>query len=194
MWMRAPSSVSRVRRTSSSRTPSPLRSVQSPPPANTFPRSRAPSNWPLAIGAVTRVPRGTAPILCTPATATCSLINERESTRHHPSLGFAVIHVDTCKGIDLKDSGPCCNDASCHRQSSVTTHSLRSGRCPWLTANNATAHDLLLPDLRKEGVDASLRDPWLGSRPARAHVGRPSQPHHWPPCRTGQIDVQCDRR
>src|SRR5262249_11111234 len=84
MWMRAPSSVSSVRRKSSSRTPSPRRSVQSPPPGSTFPRSRGPSKWPLAIGAVTRVPCGTAPIFCTPATATCNVINKRESIRSPP--------------------------------------------------------------------------------------------------------------
>ena len=30
------------------------RSVQSPPPGSTLPRSRGPSKWPLAMGAVTR--------------------------------------------------------------------------------------------------------------------------------------------
>src|SRR5258706_14394944 len=71
-------------RRSSSRTPSPRSRVQSPPPGSTLPRSRGPSKWPLAIGAVTRVPCGTAPTFCAPTTATCNVINRRESTRPPP--------------------------------------------------------------------------------------------------------------
>src|SRR5262245_47613517 len=33
------------------------------------------------MGAVTRVPRGTAPIFCTPTTATCKVIKRRDSIR-----------------------------------------------------------------------------------------------------------------
>ena len=44
MWMRAPSSVSSVTRKSSSRTPSPRRSVQSPPPAAPFRAGAGPRN------------------------------------------------------------------------------------------------------------------------------------------------------
>jgi hypothetical protein len=49
---------------------------------STFPRSRGPSKWPPAIGAVTRLPCGTAPIFCAPPTATCIVINTRDSIRH----------------------------------------------------------------------------------------------------------------
>src|SRR6266404_1191916 len=101
MWMRAPSSVSSVRRRSSSRTPPPRRSVQSPPPGSTFPRSCGPSKWPLAIGAVTRVPWGTAPIFCGSTTATCNVINKRESIRPPPfARSMPVAH--RCRGQRLE--------------------------------------------------------------------------------------------
>ena len=60
MEISAPSSVSSVRRKSSSRTPSTRRSVQSSPPGRTLPRSRGPSKCPLPIGATMRVPRALA--------------------------------------------------------------------------------------------------------------------------------------
>src|SRR5437016_5905826 len=101
MWMSAPSSVSSVRRRSSSRTPSPRRSVQSPPPGSTFPRSRGPSKWPLAIGAVTRVPCGTAPIFCGPTTATCKVINRRDSIRPPPFAPSSPV-AHHCRGERLK--------------------------------------------------------------------------------------------
>src|SRR2546428_11602067 len=70
--------VSSVMRRSSSVPPSARLSVQSPPPGSTLPRSRGPSKGPPAIGAVTRVPCGTAPIFCAPAAASRNVIKERE--------------------------------------------------------------------------------------------------------------------
>jgi len=55
-WMRAPSSVSRVMRKFELEDAVPRRSVQSPPPGRTFHAAAGPPKWPLAIGAVTRMP------------------------------------------------------------------------------------------------------------------------------------------
>src|SRR5438128_2987155 len=76
--MRAPSSVRRVARRSSSRTPSALsRSQSALPPGNTDPRSRGPSKSPPVMGTVRRVPWGTAPMLCGVATVTRRVMSKR---------------------------------------------------------------------------------------------------------------------
>src|SRR6185295_2008449 len=78
MLIKAPSSVSSVMRRSSSSTPSDRNSVQSPPPGKTVPRSRGPWKVPLVIGAMTRVPCGTAPSFCGGGTTTWSVMSRRD--------------------------------------------------------------------------------------------------------------------
>src|SRR3989442_1296191 len=78
------------------------------PPGKTLPRSRGPSKVPLVIGAMTRVPCGTAPSFCGGGTTTWSVISRREviciyvgglsllkmlpSTFHSP---FTRVHAST---------------------------------------------------------------------------------------------------
>src|SRR5215468_7920398 len=69
-------------RRSSSRTPSGRVRSQSPPPGKTLPRSRGPSKVPPVIGAITRVPCGTAPSFCGGGTTTWSVISRLDVIGH----------------------------------------------------------------------------------------------------------------